>query len=204
MPLSLWSNSLFCLLLLFLSYFIIIIIFCGVVILVPWPGIEPVPLAVKAKYPNHWTAREFPPYCFFFFSSILFLIAAASGKEMSTHSSVLAWKIPGTGEPGGMLSLGSHRLRHDWSDSPTAASVVKNLPASAGDARHLDLIPGSGRSPGVGNGSLPQYSCLENPTDKGAWQATVGVTKSRTQLKRLSICAHTINTLLLLWRKTGN
>ena len=37
-------------------------------------------------------------------------------KEMATHSSVLAWRIPGTEEPGGLLSLGSHRVRHDWSD----------------------------------------------------------------------------------------
>ena len=37
-------------------------------------------------------------------------------REMATHSSVLAWRIPGTGEPGGLLSLGSHRVRHDWSD----------------------------------------------------------------------------------------
>ena len=38
-------------------------------------------------------------------------------KEMATHSSVLAWRIPGTGDPGGLLSMGSHRVRHDWSDS---------------------------------------------------------------------------------------
>ena len=45
------------------------------------------------------------------------------------------------------------------------------------------LIPGSGRSPGEGNGYPLQYSCLENPLDRGAWQATVhGVTKSWTQL----------------------
>ena len=37
-------------------------------------------------------------------------------KEMVTHSSVLAWRIPGTGEPGGLLSMGSHRVGHDWSD----------------------------------------------------------------------------------------
>ena len=37
-------------------------------------------------------------------------------KEMATHSSVLAWRIPGTGEPGGLPSVGSHRVRHDWSD----------------------------------------------------------------------------------------
>ena len=39
-------------------------------------------------------------------------------KEMATHSSVLAWRIPGTGEPGGLLSMGSHRVGHDWSDLP--------------------------------------------------------------------------------------
>ena len=53
------------------------------------------------------------------------------------------------------------------------ALVVKNLPANAGDARDLGLIPGSGKSPGVGNSNPFQYSCLENPMDRGAWQATV-------------------------------
>ena len=42
-------------------------------------------------------------------------------KEMATHSSVLAWRIPGTGEPGGLLSMGSHRVGHDWSDLAAAA-----------------------------------------------------------------------------------
>ena len=44
-------------------------------------------------------------------------------KEMATHSSVLAWRIPGTGEPGGLPSIGSHRVRHDWSDLAAAAAV---------------------------------------------------------------------------------
>ena len=43
-------------------------------------------------------------------------------KEMATHSSVLAWRIPGMGEPGGLLSMGSHRVRHDWSDLAAAAA----------------------------------------------------------------------------------
>ena len=43
-------------------------------------------------------------------------------KEMATHSSVLAWRIPGTGEPGGLPSMGSHRVGHDWSDLAAAAS----------------------------------------------------------------------------------
>ena len=56
-------------------------------------------------------------------------------------------------------------------------SVVKNPPTSAGD---LGLIPGSGRSSGVGNGNPLQYSCLGNPVDRGAWWAAVhGVAKSR-------------------------
>ena len=48
-------------------------------------------------------------------------------------------------------------------------SVVKNLPANAGDTRETGSIPGSGRSPGVGNGNPLQYSCLENLMDRGAW-----------------------------------
>ena len=57
-------------------------------------------------------------------------------------------------------------------------SVVKNLPVNAGDS-----IPGSGSSPGEGNGNPLQYSCLKNAMDRGAWWAAVyGVAKSRTQL----------------------
>ena len=53
------------------------------------------------------------------------------------------------------------------------ALVVKNPPASAGDERDRSSIPGSGRSPGGGNGNPLQYSCLENPRDRGAWLAAV-------------------------------
>ena len=45
-------------------------------------------------------------------------------EEMATHSSVLAWRIPGTGEPGGLPSLGSHRVGHDWSDLAAAAEPL--------------------------------------------------------------------------------
>ena len=59
--------------------------------------------------------------------------------------------------------------------------VVKNLPADAGDARAMGLILGSGRFPGGGNGNTLQYSCVENPMDRGAWWAAVhGITQSRT------------------------
>ena len=72
------------------------------------------------------------------------------------------------------------------------ALVVRNPPASAGDIRDAGSIPGSGRSPGGGNGNPLQYSCLENPMDRGAWWATVhGVSKSQTRLKRLSMPART-------------
>ena len=59
--------------------------------------------------------------------------------------------------------------------------VVKNLPANAGDIRDVGSIPRSGRFPGGGHGNPLQYSCLENPMDRRAWQAIVHrVTKSQT------------------------
>ena len=60
----------------------------------------------------------------------------------------------------------------DIHDFP-AGAAVKNPPANAQEARDTGLIPGSGRSPGEGNGNPLQYSCLENPMDRGAWQAAV-------------------------------
>ena len=62
--------------------------------------------------------------------------------------------------------------------------MVKNPPANAGDLKDTGSIPESGRSPGEGNGYPLQYSCLENPMDRGAWRAIVhGATKSWTPLK---------------------
>ena len=61
--------------------------------------------------------------------------------------------------------------------------MVKNLPANAGDARDMGSIPGSEKSPGGGHGNPLQYSCLEKPMDRGAWQAMVPmVANSWTQL----------------------
>ena len=74
--------------------------------------------------------------------------------------------------------------------------MIKNLPASAGDVRDTGSIPGSGRSPGRGHGHPLQYSCLENPMDRGAWWATVHrVAKSQTWLKWLNIAQNS-------WRET--
>ena len=67
------------------------------------------------------------------------------------------------------------------------ALVVKNPPANAGDVKDSGLMPGLGRSYGGGHGYPLQYSCLENPMDRGAWWATVrGVTKSQTRLNDLA------------------
>ena len=89
-------------------------------------------------------------------------------KEMATHSSVLAWRIPGTGEPGGLPSIGSHRVGHDWSDLAAARKtlgasqvvLVKYPHANAGEIGDVGLIPGSGRSPGGGHGNPLQCSYL--------------------------------------------
>ena len=69
--------------------------------------------------------------------------------------------------------------------------AVKNTPANTGNARDLSWIPGSERSPGGGNGSRFQYSCLKNSMDRRAWQATVhGVTESdMTEHAGTYVCA---------------
>ena len=69
-------------------------------------------------------------------------------RETAAHSSVLAWRIPGMGEPGGLLSMGSHGVGHDWGDLAAAAAYI-----------HIR----------EGNGNPLQYSCLENAMDGGAW-----------------------------------
>ena len=80
-------------------------------------------------------------------------------KAMAPHSSTLAWKIPWTEEPGGLQSMGSQRVRHDWATSLSLSCI------------------------GEGNGNPLQCSCLENPMDRGAWGAAVhGITKSQTRL----------------------
>ena len=77
-------------------------------------------------------------------------------------------------------------LQFAWASQ--MALGVNNLPASAGDIRDVDSIPGSGRSPGGRHGNPLQYSCLENAMDRGAWWAIVhGVTKSRTWLSDLAL-----------------
>ena len=71
--------------------------------------------------------------------------------------------------------------------------VIKNLPTNAGDVSDIGSFLGLGRSPGGGLGNLVEYSCLENPMDRGAWQPEVHrVAQSRTRLKRLSTPARPV------------
>ena len=95
-------------------------------------------------------------------------------KAMAPHSSPLAWKIPWTEEPGGLQSMGSLRVRHNWATSLSLLTFTFDF--------HFWLL-----CIGEGNGNPLQCSCLENPRDWGAWWAAVyGVTQSQTRLKQLS------------------
>ena len=132
---------------------------------------------------------SFPPFLlsilspFFHLSFSLFLCFTQNLQTASSLSSIYVHvKIPWTEDPGGLQSMRSQRVTHDWvlhwgfpGGSNSTEFVYK--------AVDLGLIPGSGRSPGEGNGNPLQYSCLENPMNRGAWWATVhGVTKSWTRL----------------------
>ena len=116
-------------------------------------------------------------------------------KGMATHSSILAWRIPWTEKPSGPQSMGSQRVGHGdpwvgkfpWRSIRLPTPVFLGFPdgsdgkESTCNAGDLDSIPGLGRSPGGRHGNQLQFSCLENPRDRGAWQVTVHkVAKSRT------------------------
>ena len=115
-------------------------------------------------------------------------------KEMATHSSILAWRIQWTEEPGRLLSTGSQRVGHDWVTSLHFTSLhfnalyallwfshwlsSKEFTCNAGDTRDVGSVPGLGRSPGKGNNNGFQYFCLGNPMNRQAWWGTVhGVAK---------------------------
>ena len=84
------------------------------------------------------------------------------------------------------------KIKYIYSTTPSfsgfSGGTSQNLPANAGDIRDAGSVPGSGRSPGGGHSNPLQYSCLENPMDRGAWRATVHrVAQSQIRLKRLSM-----------------
>ena len=111
-------------------------------------------------------------------------------EGMATHSSILAWRIPWTEEPGGLQSIEPHRVRHDWSDLACTHANVLGVSLVDQKAKNLPLrqetwvqFPGWEDPLKKEVASPLQYSCLRNPTDRRAWQATVhGVTKSQTWL----------------------
>ena len=122
-------------------------------------------------------------------------------EKMATHSSILAWKIPWTDEPGGLQSMGPQRVGYNWgtlegNGSPLQYSCLEN-PVDRGAwwaavhsvaqswtwLKRLSMHACIGE----GNGNPLQYSCLENPRDGGAWWAAVHrVAQSQTRLKQLS------------------
>ena len=138
------------------------------------------PLEAARVQGTSWTR---PALLFFFFLSLNFTLVAQTVKRlpimqetrvwslgwedtlekaMATHSSTLAWKIPWTEEPGGLQSMGSLGVEHDWATSLSLSCI------------------------GEGHGNPLQCSCLEYPRDGGAWWAAFyGVTQSRTRLKGL-------------------
>ena len=88
-----------------------------------------------------------------------------------------AWFCPPSKKEAGKLAKCLATSHLNWASQ--LAHVAKNPPASAGHMRDTGLIPGLGRSPGEGKGNRLQYSCLENPMDRGDWWATVhGVAES--------------------------
>ena len=107
-------------------------------------------------------------------------------KEMAIHSSILAWKILWTEEAGGLQSMGLQD--QTWlSDQNTTTREIKCSFSGSVVKKDVCLIPGSGRSPGGRHGNPLQYSCLENPMARRAWQTTVHmVAKSWTSLKWLN------------------
>ena len=84
-------------------------------------------------------------------------------KEMVTHSSVLAWRIPGTGEPGGLPSIGSHRVGHDWSDLATAAWHYSKCGGKISFSPNCELVPNSFRGSTEHSGKRQWYHNETSP-----------------------------------------
>ena len=107
-------------------------------------------------------------------------------KEMATHSSVLAWRIPGIGEPGGVYGVAQSRTRLKQLSSSSSSSIYMGFPDGSDGEESVckgedpGLIPESGRSPGEQNHSPLQYCCLENSMDRmnSLWATAHGITKS--------------------------
>ena len=145
----------------------------------PWDFILPVlpitssPQAfLKTSHPCFWQDALFLHHCFCF--SLIKVIS-------NLKSPIDLWNLLLETVPFPLFHHQKQKFSTFWASQ--VAQMVKNPPASAGDTGDPGLILGSGRSPGGGNGNPLHYCCLENPTDRVAWWATVhGVAKSRTWL----------------------
>ena len=110
-------------------------------------------------------------------------------KGMATNSSIFAWRIPWTEEPGGLQSMGSQRVGHDWVTNAFTLGFPGGKESSCQSGKHTRcrFDRWVGKIPEELNGYLLQYSCLENTRVGVAWWATVhGVAKSWTWLTWLS------------------
>ena len=100
-------------------------------------------------------------------------------KEMATHASILSWKIPWTEKPGRLPSVGLQSwapLSTPVCFKPVTHLFVAHLSVTPLSVIHLsgaNLSVAQGRSPGVGNGTPLQYSCLKSPMDRETWRATI-------------------------------
>ena len=95
------------------------LILCRPLLLLP-----PIPPSIRVFSNESTLCMSWPKYWSFSFSITFTFHFHALEKAMATHSSVLAWRIPGTMEPGGLPSMGSHRVGHDWSDLAAAANIM--------------------------------------------------------------------------------
>ena len=101
-----------------------------------------------------------------------------------------------------IFSLHKFQKTVNWFVYGLLLLVVKNLLTSAGDVSDACSIPGSERFPGGGHGNPLQYSCLENPMDRGVWQATVHrVLRSQTRLQRLCMHVHMYHLYNRMWQR---
>ena len=101
-------------------------------------------------------------------------------KEMATHPSVLAWRIPGTGEPGGLPSMGSHRVRHDWSDLAVAAAAACVLVTQSCLilCNHMDCSPPGSSVHGILQARIPSriaipFSSWSPPSRDQTWVSCI-------------------------------
>ena len=129
---------------------------------------------------------------------------------MATHFSILAWKIPWTEEPGRLQSIGSQRFRYDW--ATTHACMIDTRYPDVTSICNLRKAWHISAPHGEGTGTPLQYSCLENPMDRGAWWAAVhGVIKSLTLLSDFTFTSHfhaletemATHSSVLAWRIPG-